>query len=74
MNHSIRHIENFFSVNNRMPTFEEVQKLYGYKSKSATSYFIDKLIEANILGKKKGDKVTVHAPKGEVEYTIVATV
>ena len=27
-----------------------------------------------ILGKKKGDKVTVHAPKGEVEYTIVATV
>jgi transcription elongation factor GreA len=27
-----------------------------------------------ILGKKKGDKVTVHAPKGEVEYTIVSTV
>ena len=27
-----------------------------------------------LLGKKKGDKVTVHAPKGEVEYTIVATV
>ncbi len=25
-----------------------------------------------ILGKKKGDKVTVHAPKGEVEYTIVS--
>lgn len=25
-----------------------------------------------ILGKKKGDKVTVHAPKGEVEYSIVA--
>ena len=27
-----------------------------------------------ILGKKKGDKVIVHAPKGDVEYTIVATV
>ncbi len=27
-----------------------------------------------ILGKKKGDKVVVHAPKGDVEYTIVATV
>ena len=27
-----------------------------------------------LLGKKKGDKVTVHAPKGDVEYTIVATV
>ena len=25
-----------------------------------------------ILGKKKGDKVTVHAPKGEIEYSIVA--
>jgi transcription elongation factor GreA len=25
-----------------------------------------------LLGKKKGDKVTVHAPKGEVEYSIVA--
>jgi transcription elongation factor GreA len=27
-----------------------------------------------LLGKKKGDKVVVHAPKGDVEYTIVATV
>lgn len=27
-----------------------------------------------ILGKKKGDKVIVHAPKGEMEYTIIATV
>lgn len=27
-----------------------------------------------ILGKKKGDKVIVHAPKGDVEYSIVATV
>jgi transcription elongation factor GreA len=25
-----------------------------------------------ILGKKKGDKVTVHAPKGEMEYSIVS--
>ena len=24
-----------------------------------------------ILGKKKGDKVTVHAPKGDIEYAIV---
>lgn len=23
-----------------------------------------------LLGKKKGDKITVHAPKGEIEYTI----
>ena len=27
-----------------------------------------------LLGKKKGDKVMVHAPKGDVEYTIVAIV
>ncbi len=27
-----------------------------------------------IIGKKKGDKVVVHAPKGEIEYTIVSTV
>jgi transcription elongation factor GreA len=26
-----------------------------------------------LLGKKKGDKITVNAPKGEVEYTVVAT-
>lgn len=26
-----------------------------------------------LLGKKKGDSVIVHAPKGEVEYKIVAT-
>ncbi len=27
-----------------------------------------------LLGKKKGDKVIVHAPKGNVEYMVVATV
>jgi transcription elongation factor GreA len=27
-----------------------------------------------LLGKKKGDKVTVHAPKGAMEYTIVSIV
>ncbi len=26
-----------------------------------------------LLGKKKGDKVVVHAPKGDIEYTIIAT-
>jgi transcription elongation factor GreA len=26
-----------------------------------------------LIGKKKGDKVTVHAPKGDIEYTIIAT-
>jgi transcription elongation factor GreA len=26
-----------------------------------------------LIGKKKGDKVIVHAPKGEIEYTIIAT-
>ena len=25
-----------------------------------------------LLGKKKGDKVVVHAPKGEIEYTVVS--
>jgi transcription elongation factor GreA len=25
-----------------------------------------------LLGKKKGDKITVHAPKGEMEYSVVA--
>ena len=27
-----------------------------------------------LLGKKKGDKVTVHAPKGDIEYTVVSFV
>lgn len=25
-----------------------------------------------IIGKKKGDKITVHAPKGDVEYSVIA--
>ena len=27
-----------------------------------------------ILGKRKGDKVTVHAPKGNIDYTVVSTI
>lgn len=42
-------ILDFYRGHRRMPTYEEMLKLLGYKSKSAVHYFIQKLIAQGIL-------------------------
>jgi SOS regulatory protein LexA len=47
-------IVTFFRKNRRMPSFAEMVGLLGVRSKSVVNFWIDKLIEAEIL--EKGDK------------------
>ena len=44
----------FFRENRRMPSFAEMVDLLGVRSKSVVNFWIDKLIEAQIL--EKDDK------------------
>lgn len=49
-----RKLQEFFYKNKRMPTFEEMKRMFGVTSKNTVSYRIDKLIEAGLLDKIKG--------------------
>jgi SOS-response transcriptional repressor LexA len=50
----------FYVRNKRMPTYGEMCKLLGYKSKGAVRYVVQKLIDEGILAK---DKQGALAPK-----------
>ncbi len=46
-------IATFYHRHRRMPSFAELTRLLGYKSKGATRYFVEKLIEQGIIAKDK---------------------
>ncbi|MDE2399449.1 MAG: transcriptional repressor LexA [Patescibacteria group bacterium] len=44
-------IESFYSKNKRMPTYSEMMKLFGFKSKNAVFKVVEKLMEAGLVAK-----------------------
>ncbi len=44
-------IESFYSSNKRMPTYSEMMKLFGFKSKNAVFKVVEKLMEAGLVAK-----------------------
>jgi len=44
-------IENFYSQNKRMPTYSEMMKLFGFKSKNAVFKVVEKLLEVGLVAK-----------------------
>src|SRR4051812_21759080 len=51
---AVKKLRKFYRMEMRLPTYEEMMYLFGYSTKSAVSYMIDRLLEAGIL--EKGDK------------------
>ncbi|MBI4599859.1 repressor LexA [Candidatus Uhrbacteria bacterium] len=49
MREAVKKIERFYNKKKRMPSFQEVAELIGYKSKNAVSKLVDKLIEREFL-------------------------
>ncbi len=41
----------FYGTNNRMPTYSEMMKLFGFKSKNAVSRLVDKMLDAGFVEK-----------------------
>ncbi len=50
----------FYGKNRRMPTYSEMMRLFGYKSKSAVAYAVDKLIESGVVHKDTTGKLILH--------------
>jgi len=44
-------LESFYSQNKRMPTYTEMMKLFGFKSKNAVFRVVEKLIDAGLVAK-----------------------
>jgi hypothetical protein len=48
----ITRLRNFYNANKRLPTYGEMCKLLGYRSKGAVRYVVKKLIAEGILEKE----------------------
>ena len=46
-------IAQFYKARKRMPTYAELAKLLGYKSKGATAYAVERLVREDVLAKDK---------------------
>ena len=44
-------LESFYGQNKRMPTYSEMMKLFGFKSKNAVFRIVEKLIDAGLVAK-----------------------
>ena len=47
-------ISKFYRSHKRLPSYAEMVTLLGYKSKGSVMKFVDKCLEAGVLGKEKG--------------------
>src|SRR4051812_41204549 len=53
-------IAKFYRSHKRMPTFSELMKLWGYKTKSAVNYKLDQMIDAGLVRKDKTGRLLPH--------------
>jgi repressor LexA len=61
-------IVTFYKRNRRMPSYTEIMKLVGFKSKNAVSKLVDKLVEAGVVTKDSDGKLIPQNIYGEVKY------
>ncbi len=59
-------IESFYSDNKRMPTYSEMMKLFGFKSKNAVFRVVEKLIDAGLAAKDHLGRLVPTQAFGEV--------
>ncbi len=59
-------IESFYSANKRMPSYSEMTKLFGFKSKNAVFRVVEKLIDAGMVAKDHLGRLVPTQAFGEV--------
>jgi len=63
--HQIK-IESFYQENKRMPSYSEMAKLFGFKSKNAVFRVVEKLIDARLVAKDHLGRLIPSESFGEV--------
>ena len=59
-------LESFYEQNKRMPSYSEMMKLFGFKSKNAIFKIVDKLIEAGLVAKDHLGRIIPTKSFGEI--------
>ena len=59
-------IESFYGDNKRMPTYSEMMKLFGFKSKNAVFRIVEKLMEAGLVAKDHLGRLIPSETFGEI--------
>ena len=59
-------LENFYQSNKRMPTYSEMTKLFGFKSKNAVFRVVEKLLDAGLVAKDHLGRLIPSKTFGEV--------
>jgi len=60
-------LEDFFSKNKRMPTYAEMTKLFGFKSKNAVFKVVEKMLEAGLVAKDHLGRLIPTESFGEIQ-------
>ncbi|MDO8430630.1 MAG: transcriptional repressor LexA [Candidatus Taylorbacteria bacterium] len=66
-------IQSFYSQNKRMPTYTEMMKLFGFKSKNAVFKIVEKLIEGGLVAKDHLGRLVPTQSFGEVPWLGLVT-
>jgi SOS regulatory protein LexA len=66
MNEYRTKIISFYKNNKRMPSYQEIMKLLGFKSKNAVYKLVNKLVAENIVSKDSQGRLIPHKLAGEV--------
>ena len=59
-------LETFYGQNKRMPSYSEMMKLFGFKSKNAVFKVVEKLLEAGLVAKDHIGRLVPNKTFGEV--------
>src|SRR3989338_7794371 len=60
-------LEAFYSREKRMPSYSEMTKLFGYKSKNAVFKLVEKLIDAGLVVKDHLGRIVPSESFGEIQ-------
>lgn len=60
-------IEDFYKAEKRMPTYSEMMKMFGFKSKNAVFKVVEKMIEAGVVAKDHIGRMIPSASFGEIQ-------
>src|SRR6185436_14134216 len=66
-------LESFYSGNKRMPTYSEMTKLFGFKSKNAVFKVVEKLLDAGLVAKDHLGRLTPTQTFGEIQMAGLVT-
>ena len=66
-------IESFYSENKRMPSYSEMLKLFGFKSKNAVFKVVEKLMEAGLVAKDHLGRLIPSQGFGEIQVAGLVT-